>query len=129
MHENNCWMLAVLCRADQRACKSNFSIGEDDVFSLLNLHPSRCTRGGVSSTPRQGCQPALTASLKVNSRFNRRWNGGTRTGKESVVIDRIQRSNLTRLVKCDQLILPCELAPHLDIEKGIRFPLIHARIS
>ena len=50
------------------------------------------------------------------------------SGREAVVIDRIQRPHLAGFIKRDELIFPRELAPHLEIHKGIRFPLIGARV-
>ena len=67
---------------------------------------------------------AITVSLKFDLRFNSVWNRSSRTGEETVVIGRIQHPNHSGFIERDELIFSRELTPHLEVDEGIRFPLI-----
>ncbi len=106
-------------RTDQRTGQLNVATREADVFTFLNLDALRGTQSAAVTPPRQRRNLAVAVALKFDSGFDRRRDCNSGSGEEAAVICRIQGPNVSGFIKRDELILPAELAPYLEIQEGI----------
>jgi hypothetical protein len=128
MNEDGCRMFPAVGRMNQRPGQPDVSAREADIFMSLDVDAPRDTWRRTLALPRQRGDLAAGVALKLDPGLDRGRDRRARTGKEAVVIRRIQRSKLAGFVERAELVRFGEFVPYLQIHEGIRFPLIHAGV-
>src|SRR5687768_13316939 len=121
-------MLRSSVGASERSRQLNVAVRETHVLTLLGLDPSPDARSRALPPPRQRRDSAGAVALEVDSGLDGGRDASARTGEKAVAARRIERPSLTGFIERDELIRPRELAPHLEVQKGILVPPVGAVI-
>ena len=118
-------------RRRQGARELDAAARKPDILLLLDRHEPRDTRRCLRTPPAQRHDVAAGITLKMNSGLDWLRHAHTRTRCELVPTDRIERSNLSRFIECDEHRLSegGQFFPRLEIHVRIRIPFVDTRVE
>src|SRR6202042_2205268 len=104
------------------------AIREADILALLIFNPVRRSGHGIAVSPAERDDPTACITIEIYLRFDLIRNRGAGASDESSILRGKKGADVPGFVKCDKIILPCKLAPHLNVDEVIWSPRVRANV-